>query len=106
VTDADAELFEVAATMIVVTVASHAIFAWDERRMTDAQKERAWPASTRGVVTVSPLFFPLWLVGVPLHFVRTRRSLRGVGEGLVALLAVYLAAAIADGAVALVTGTG
>ena len=59
--------------------------------MTDVERARAWPSSTRGAVVFAPLwFFPLWLVGVPLHFVRTRRSVRGAGEALVAVLGMFL----------------
>ena len=84
------ELFEAAVEIVVVMIFCRLLFAWDERRMTDEQRARAWPTSTRGLVVCSPLFFPLWLVGVPLHFLRTRRSLRGVGEALLAVLALFL----------------
>ncbi len=85
----------------VVTSATHLLFAWDERRMTSEERARAWPAATRGVVVGSPLWFPLWIVGVPLHFLRTRRTLRGVGEALfwtAALLAVLMLAMLATSA--------
>ena len=101
---ADAEVLEIAVAIVVEVGALRALFAWDERRMTDAQKERAWRPATRGMVVASPLFFPLWLVGVPLHFVRTRRSLRGVAEGVVWLVAVYAAAALVDVGLALALG--
>jgi len=81
----------------LVIGATSALFAWDERRMTDEQRGRAWPPATRGMVIGSPLWFPLWIVGVPLHFLRTRRSLRGVAEGVfftVALFALLVASAV------------
>ncbi len=41
-------------------------------------------------MTYAPLWFsPLWLVGVPLHFLRTRRGLRGVGLALLWTLAMF-----------------
>ena len=100
----DAEVVELAAAMAAFVGAMHALFAWDERRMTDAQRARAWPPATQGTVAASPLFAPLWLVGVPLHFVRTRRSVRGVVEGIAWLVAVYLTGSIAAIAVAWALG--
>jgi hypothetical protein len=88
--DETLELFEAGVEIILTMIAARLLFAWDEKRMTGDQRARAWPSSTRGMVVCSPLwFFPLWLVGIPLHFVRTRRSLRGVGEALLALVAMF-----------------
>ena len=79
----DVELVEAGVEIVVTMIAAKVLFAWDETRMTEDEKERAWPPATRGMVECAPLwFFPLWLVGVPLHFLRTRRSLRGVGEAI------------------------
>jgi hypothetical protein len=56
--------------------------------MTEEQRARAWPTASRRIAVV--YFSPLC---VPLHFLRTRRSLRGALEAvawtaaLVALLA-------------------
>jgi hypothetical protein len=72
----------------VAWVAIFALFAWDDRRMTEAQRARAWPTASRRIAVV--YFSPLC---VPLHFLRTRRNVRGVVEAvawtvvLVALLA-------------------
>ena len=79
----DLELVEAGVEIVLTMIAGRLLFAWDERRMTGEQRARAWPPATRGTVVGSPLWFPLWIVGVPLHFVRTRRSLRGVGEAIV-----------------------
>jgi hypothetical protein len=74
---------------VIAWTAVFALFAWDERRMTDDQRARAWPVASRRIAVV--YFSPLC---VPLHFLRTRRNLRGVVEAvawtaaLVALLAV------------------
>jgi hypothetical protein len=77
------EIFEAGVEIVLTMIAARLLFAWDEKRMTEDQKERAWPSASRGMVVCSPLwFFPLWLVGVPLHFLRTRRNLRGVAEAI------------------------
>jgi hypothetical protein len=87
--DENTQLVEAGVEIILTMIAGHLLFAWDEKRMTDEQKAHAWPAASRGMVVCSPLwFFPLWLMGIPLHFLRTRRSLRGVGEALLAMLGV------------------
>lgn len=93
-----AEIVLILVQISVLMIALTLLFAWDERRMTDEQRARAWPASTRGVVIGSPLWFPLWLVGVPLHFLRTRRSVRGLVEAIawmVVLFALLFASAFA-----------
>ena len=88
--DETLQLYEAGVEIVLTMIAAHLLFAWDERRMTDEEKARAWPAATRGMVVCSPLwFFPLWLVGVPLHFLRTRRSLRGVAEAVFWTLAMF-----------------
>jgi hypothetical protein len=63
---------------VIAWVAVFVLFAWDERRMSDAQRARAWPVASRRIAVV--LFSPLC---VPLHFLRTRRNLRGVVEAVV-----------------------
>lgn len=90
----DIELIEAGVEIVLTMIAGHFLLAWDEKRMTEAQRERAWPPASRGMVVCSPLwFFPIWLVGIPLHFLRTRRNLRGVGEaiGWTAAMFVFLA---------------
>jgi hypothetical protein len=67
------EIAELIVPNVVVWAVIFAIFAWDERRMTDAERARAWPVASRRLAVV--LFSPLC---VPLHFWRTRRGLRGV----------------------------
>jgi hypothetical protein len=101
---ADAEVVELGVTIAVLVVTLWGVFALDERRMTDAQRARAWPPATRGLVVVSPLFAPLWLVGLPLHFVRTRRSLWGIGLAFVWLVGVYAVILLVDTAVGFALG--
>jgi hypothetical protein len=104
VSPADAEVIELAVTLPLLVVVLWGVFALDERRMTDAQRARAWPAATRGLVVISPLFAPLWLVGVPLHFLRTRRNLRGIALALLWLIGVYAVVLLVDTAVAFALG--
>ena len=100
-TDPTGGLAEIVLILIQISVLMTALtllFAWDDRRMTDEQRARAWPSSTRVAVIGSPLWFPLWIVGVPLHFLRTRRSARGFAEAIgwtVALFALLFASAFA-----------
>jgi hypothetical protein len=73
---------------VVTWCAVFALFAWDERRMTDEQRARAWPIASRRIAVV--FFSPL---SVPLHFLRTRRNVRGVALAVlwtVALFAVLI----------------
>ena len=80
---------EILALLVPDVIAWAALLAWDERRMTDEQRARAWPVASRRIAVV--LFSPLC---VPLHFLRTRRSLRGVVEAAVwtaALVALLMA---------------
>jgi hypothetical protein len=93
-----AEIVLILVQIAVVISATGLLFAWDERRMTEAQRARAWPPATRAMVIGSPLWFPLWIVGVPLHFVRTRRNLRGALEAILwtfVLFALLFGAAFA-----------
>jgi hypothetical protein len=74
---------------VIAWSAVFALFAWDERRMTDEQRARAWPVASRRIAVV--LFSPLCVL---LHFLRTRRNLRGVVEAIfwtAALVAILLA---------------
>jgi hypothetical protein len=88
--DENWQLFEAGVEIIVTMIAGKLLFAWDEKRMTEVQRERAWPDASRGTVECSPLwFFPLWLVGIPLHFMRTRRSVAGFVEGIAWTLAMF-----------------
>lgn len=86
----DLEIIEAGIEIVLTMIAAKLLFDWDEKRMTEEQKARAWPAASRGMVVCAPLwFFPLWLVGVPLHFLRTRRNLRGVLEAIGWTLAMF-----------------
>jgi hypothetical protein len=76
---------------ILVWCAVFALFAWDERRMTDEQRARAWPTASRRIAVV--LFSPFC---VPLHFVRTRRSAWGVVLAIGWTVALFFVLACCD----------
>jgi hypothetical protein len=61
----------------VGVIAVHGILRRDERRMGAKLAARAWPAASRLSAIVN--FGELCL---PVHFVRTRRSLRGAALGV------------------------
>jgi hypothetical protein len=97
---------ELGVQIVLTMVAGRFLLAWDEGRMTAAQKERAWPPASRGMVVCSPLFFfPLWVVGLPLHFLRTRRNLRGAFEAFAATVVMFLLLLAIGLAFELVAGT-
>jgi hypothetical protein len=105
--DENWQLFEAGVEIIVTMIAGKLLFAWDEKRMTEVQRERAWPDASRGTVECSPLwFFPLWLVGIPLHFLRTRRNLRGIFEAIVWTLAMFILLMVIGTVFELIAGNG
>jgi hypothetical protein len=105
--DENWQLFEAGVEIIVTMIAGKLLFAWDEKRMTELQRERAWPDASRGTVECSPLwFFPLWLVGIPLHFLRTRRNLRGVFEATVWTTAMFILLMVIGTVFELIAGNG
>ena len=77
------DVLEVALSMLVGTVGTILIVAWDERRLGPEARDRAWPIATR--LSAAFAFGPLAL---PVHFFRTRRSVLGT------LLGVFVAAAV------------
>lgn len=70
---------------IVTTWMLFALLRWDERRMTPAQRARAWPDASRLSAVV--VFGVLCL---PIHFTRTRRNVLGflAGVGAMALVSI------------------
>ncbi len=76
--------------LVLVNGLGIALSAWlvqlDERRLSPAELERAWP---RASFLIAVVLFAPWCL--PIHFVRTRRSLTGLFLGVLAL-AVVLAA--------------
>jgi hypothetical protein len=62
---------------VLAVATSATVIRRDMRRLSEAERARSWPDASFWVAVV--LFQPLSL---PLHFIRTRRSLRGVALGL------------------------
>jgi hypothetical protein len=84
----DIELWQIVASWAATLPTVAAIIVYDERRLRGEQRGRAWPPSSRDAA-----IYALWTLGVhhlcvPIHFVRTRRTLGGIGLGLVGLAIV------------------
>jgi hypothetical protein len=102
VTDGDLELLQVIVSWAVTLPSVSALVVLDERRLRGPMLARAWPPVSRDAA-----IFAMWNIGLPLflvplvHFVRTRRSLRGLLLGLgwgAALMAVDVGAELATAA--------
>jgi len=64
----------------------HWLLRWDERRLTSEQHDRAWNDASHWTAIVAFSFLCL-----PVHFVKTRRSVRGLLLGIgVTVLAIVL----------------
>jgi hypothetical protein len=76
------EVVELTVQLIGSVYATLRLLRWDTSRLPDRMRARAWPESS--MLSASLAFAPLCLV---LHFTRTRRSFKGLGLGLLAMLA-------------------
>jgi hypothetical protein len=83
-----AELFDLLVGWTVGAGATYAILAFDERRMTPAQRERAWPVATRRIA-----IFVLGPLSLVVHFVKTRWTFASIALGVAA---VALAVAVTE----------
>jgi hypothetical protein len=54
-----------------------AFLHWDESRLTPRQRDQAWPTASRRIAVV---YFGV--LSLPVHFVRTRRSVSGLLQGV------------------------
>jgi hypothetical protein len=73
---------------LVSTAFLFVVIVWDERRMSkrdDPRLEHAWPPAGRDSAIVG-----FGLIALPLHFIRTRRSLFGVALAIAWTLAAVL----------------
>jgi len=82
VTDGDLELYEILAAWSVTLPAVVTIIVRDERRLTGKELDRAWPPQSRDAAIFGLCMMGVLPLCVLIHFVRTRRSLRGVLLGL------------------------
>ena len=83
------ELVQIVASWVVTLPMVIGVIVMDEKHLEGAELERAWPPVSRDAA-----IFGLWNMGVhPLcvliHFVRTRRSLRGAFLGVAWLTAIF-----------------
>jgi hypothetical protein len=90
-TGGNLELVQVIVSWCVTLPAVIIVIRTDERRLRAEALERAWPPQSRDAA-----IFGLWNLGVHhlcvlIHFVRTRRSLLGIGWGLLWFLAIFAA---------------
>ena len=76
-----------------------ALYVLDERWMSEEQRERAWPTSTRRIAIVV-----FGVLAVPIHFVKTRGWIRGLALGVGAMLAAGALVDVAAWAVATALG--
>jgi hypothetical protein len=88
VTPGNLELLQIVVSWTVTLPAVVGMIVRDERRLQGQLRARSWPSISRDAA-----IFTLWQMGVPhlcvpIHFIRTRRSLRGFGMGLLGLAAV------------------
>jgi hypothetical protein len=84
------ELVQVVASWAATLPAVVAVIVHDEKRLSGPELQRAWPPVSRDAA-----IFAMWNMGIPhlcvlVHFVRTRRSLRGAAAGMLWLCAVVL----------------
>ncbi len=89
------DVLEILVSWAVTTAFMFAVVILDERRMDvrdDPRLERAWPPSSRASAIVG-----FGVLALPLHFLRTRRSLVGLllAIGFTALALVVEAIALA-----------
>ena len=81
------EIGELVVTWSVATALGLTIVRRDEKRLAPRERARAWPPASRDLSVV--MFGPL---AVAFHFLRTRRSARGVALAALALVAIEIAA--------------
>ena len=85
-TGGNVEFVQLVISWTVGVSASAFVIVRDERRLTPAALERAWPPASRNAAIYA--FAPFCVF---IHFVRTRRNLRGAAIGLSWLAAIIVA---------------
>jgi hypothetical protein len=90
VTPGNEELVAVVASLTVTLPAVVAIIVTDERRLAGLELERAWPPQSRDCAVFAMLNLGVPQLCVLLHFIRTRRTLRGAVIGLLWVVAIVL----------------
>ena len=74
-----------------MTASVLALLGRDERRLSYDQRARAWPLAARlnAVVGLGLMASPLHLLALPIHFARTRRTVRGALVGVAQAIGVF-----------------
>lgn len=91
------QLVQILVGMVLGIVLPAWVIRYDERSLSDHQRERAFGFATFWVAVV--VFGPYCL---PVHFVRTRRSLWGLGLGIMALAGTLAAIAGTSAALSII----
>ena len=94
--EGNVEFVQVVCEMLVVPAVVATIVRVDERRLKGERLERAWPPVSRDTVVFATWQFGI-LFGCPallVWFVRTRRSVFGVMQGLAAAGLLFAAALV------------
>jgi hypothetical protein len=92
VTNGNLELLQVLVSWAVTLPSVYAILVLDERRLPGRMLARAWPKVSRDAAIFAIWNIPFLLLVVPLvHFIRTRRSVRGLLLGVAWVSAVLVA---------------
>ena len=85
------DVIEVVVQMVLNIALPAWLVHWDEKRLSKLELSRAWPQASFWIAVVA--FGPLSL---PVHFLRTRRSLLGFLLGVLGLVAVVAAQVLAS----------
>jgi NADH:ubiquinone oxidoreductase subunit 6 (subunit J) len=89
------EVIEIVVYAIALIVSTVLVLRYDDKKMTFEQRQRAWPPASRmAAISFAVFCFPITL---PVHFWRTRRSLRGVAIGIVAGFMVVVISSLIGG---------
>jgi hypothetical protein len=90
VTPGNEEFVRVVTSLVVTLPGVIAIIVIDERRLTGIELDRAWPTLSRDCAILGLLTIGVPQLCVPIHFIRTRRSLLGAVLGLAWLATIVL----------------
>jgi hypothetical protein len=90
VTPGNEEFVRVVTSLAVTLSGVIAIIVVDERRLVGVELERAWPPLSRDCAILALLHIGVPHLCVLVHFIRTRRSLRGGVLGLAWVAAILM----------------
>jgi hypothetical protein len=93
VTPGNVEFVQVVCSMTVNTGCVGAVLYADERRSSAGRRAVSWLPATRDAAVLGAFLFG-WLYGGPallIHFIKSRRSLAGVGLGLLSAVLLVVA---------------